>query len=234
MRGRGRGQVPFSPRAETQGPQQRGSGCERPSSRAAGGAVGEARPARGRGREGSQTRPLPGRARPRAGTRSPFRDLPSLSGNGSEPKVRAAGRAGLRAAAEPLPFPRRWGSLHVAPPPGRAGRNERGRCIPTRVSKDSGALLFLKAPLQGQRGGEKAFVRKKGFLCFHGSFQKPLFLLPVASSSALQVPPNLLLPRVQSSELARLEEQAGASQANPAPGPQLRGSFTALAESPYS
>lgn len=77
-------------------------------------------------------------------------------------------------------------------------------------------------------------MRKKGFLCFHGSFQKALFLLPAASLSALQVPPNVLLSSVYISELARLEARAGASQANPAPGPQLRGPLTALAERPSS
>lgn len=156
---------PLPPRAETQAPQLRGSGCERPGGQAAGGGVGERAPlVDGRVLEGSKTRPLPDLARPRAGTRAPFGDLPSLLGRGSDPEGAGGGAGSARSRSRVAAFfPGGGGSLHVAPPPGRARRNERGRCTPTRVAKGSEALLFLKAPLQLQRGEGMHSCKRKDF-----------------------------------------------------------------------
>lgn len=217
----------------------------RPGSRSSGAqaarAPGVGRPEEGSGsapgsRKGPRGEPGPPATGPRpAEGRSPV----ALSGPafppGSGSDRRCARRGGL--GSEPQQSrclfpgagaPSTWHLLRAAP----AGTKE-GAVHPPGFERLRGSPVSKGSSSAAERRG-KAFVRKKGFLCFHGSFQKPLFLLPVASPSALQVPPNLLLPRVQSSELARLEEQAGVSQANPAPGPQLRGPFTALAESPYS
>lgn len=188
--------------------------------RAAGGEGADARPARGRAGPRGQARPArhqttPGRRR-EAGR--PFGTcLPSWA-VAQNPKV-GGGRAQLGAPAEPpCLFPRRLG----LPPRGtssRPRRRERKGALCTHQGRERPrGSPFSKGSSSAAEWRGKAFVREKGFLCVHGSFQKPLFPLPVASHSALPVPPNLLLSRVRSSELAR-----GASQANPAPGPQLRG-----------
>lgn len=80
-----------------------------------------------KGPRGQTGRPLPGRAGPRAGKRSPFRDLPSLLGGGSGPEGAGGGRAQLRAPGVALPFPpaaaapSTWHLLQAAPAGTRGG-----------------------------------------------------------------------------------------------------------------
>lgn len=115
-----------------------------------------------------------------AGYRSPSRDSPSVLGSGSEPAGEGyvAGPATSPSGiARPFSLaagaPSTWHLLR-----GRPGRDERGRCPTATVGKDLEALLFLKSLLQLQGGGVGHWYERKDlFVCFHGSFQKPPFLL---------------------------------------------------------
>lgn len=191
---------------------------------------------RGRGSAPRSWKGPRGQTRPARGQTGPGRrrDLPSVLGSGSDPEG-AGGGAGSAPSpsAVALPFPPGgWGSLRGAPPPGRAGGNERGRCTPTRVGEDPQALLFPKAPLPPQRGGVRHSCQRKDFCvstevsrnhCFFSRWLHPLpsrFLLICCS------------PACRARSWPGWRSGLEPRRLTPAPGPQLRGPLTALAERP--
>lgn len=140
-----------------------------------------ARPTRGDTARGdARCRPSEDAADWVAGYRSPSRDPPSVLGSSSEPagegcvEGQATSPSGIaRPFSLAAEAPSTWHLLRGCP-----GRDERGRCPTATVGKDLEALLFLKSLLLLQGGGVGHWCERKDlFVYFHGSFQKPPFLL---------------------------------------------------------
>lgn len=101
-------------------------------------------------------------------------------------------RGGLGSESQrnsPAVLPGGWDSLHVAHPSRlrRKDRDERGRCPTVRVGKHQ----FFGSPFSTCREeGWGTCTKENIFVCFHGSFQKPLFPHRVVPPSATTLPPT--------------------------------------------
>lgn len=179
---------PSLPRgAETQG--------TRPAlapSRAASAPYSRARPGRTWGARSCTDVVLPAARSP--GSRGIDRPLRPAFHQGKRPGTRRQGlRGGLGSESQrnsPAVLPGGWDSLHVAHPSRlrRKDSDERGRCPTVRVGKHQ----FFGSPFSTCREeGWGTCTKENIFVCFHGSFQKPLFPHRVVPPSATTLSRNL-------------------------------------------
>ena len=120
---------------------------------------------------------------------------------GKRPRTRWQGlRGGLGSESQqnrPAVLPGGWDSLHVAHPSRlrRKDSDERGRCPTVRVGKHQ---FFGNPFFTCREEGWGTCAKEKIFVCFHGSFLKPLFLHRVVLPSATTLPHSLPPPPIRS------------------------------------